>query len=69
MMRRPWTVCAGVIRSDQQNQQASRAVDNGFCGNAGFVVVKVPLESKVTVAGKVIAEGDEVVIEATGIRY
>lgn len=37
--------------------------------SAGFVVVKVPLESKVTVAGKVIADGDEIVIEATGIRY
>jgi uncharacterized protein YdeI (BOF family) len=31
---------------------------------AGFVVVSVPLESTVTVAGKVVAEGDEVVIAA-----
>ena len=46
---------AGVIKVDTKS--------------ARFVVVKVPLESKVTVAGKVIAEGDEVVIEATGIRY
>ena len=37
--------------------------------SAGFVVVKVPLESQVTVAGKVVADGDEVVIEATGVRY
>ena len=37
--------------------------------SAGFVVVNVPLESQLTVAGKVVAEGDEVVIEATGIRY
>ena len=36
---------------------------------AGFVVVNVPLESRVTVAGKVVAEGDDVVIEATGVRY
>ncbi|HEX5220084.1 MAG TPA: hypothetical protein VFZ59_11000 [Verrucomicrobiae bacterium] len=36
---------------------------------AGFVVVDVPLESKVTVAGKVIADGDDVQIEATGIQY
>jgi uncharacterized protein YdeI (BOF family) len=36
---------------------------------AGFVVVNVPLESTVTVAGKVVTAGDEVVIEATGIRY
>jgi len=36
---------------------------------AGFVVVNVPLESKVTVAGKVVAEGDDVIIEATGVRY
>jgi len=36
---------------------------------AGFVVVNVPLESKVTVAGKVAADGDQIVIEATGIRY
>src|SRR5262245_42533232 len=37
--------------------------------SAGFVVVKVPLESQVTVSGKVVADGDEVVIEATGVRY
>jgi uncharacterized protein YdeI (BOF family) len=37
--------------------------------SAGFVVVNVPLESRVTVAGKVVAEGDDVVIEATGVRF
>ncbi len=37
--------------------------------SAGFVVVGVPLESRVTVTGKVLADGDDVVIEATGIRY
>src|SRR5882672_233574 len=36
---------------------------------AGFVVVNVPLETKMTVAGKIVAEGDGVAIEATGIRY
>jgi uncharacterized protein YdeI (BOF family) len=36
---------------------------------AGFVVVNVPMESRVTVAGKVVAEGDDVMIEATGVRY
>jgi uncharacterized protein YdeI (BOF family) len=37
--------------------------------SAGFVVVNVPLESKVTVAGKIVTEGDEVLIEASGLRY
>ena len=37
--------------------------------SAGFVVVNVPLETRVTVAGKVIPDGDDVQIEATGIRY
>ena len=36
---------------------------------AGFAVVNVPLESKVTVVGKILSEGDEVVLEATGLRY
>src|SRR5579859_7687905 len=35
----------------------------------GFVVVNVPLESKVTVAGKIVTEGDEVLLEASGLRY
>jgi uncharacterized protein YdeI (BOF family) len=37
--------------------------------SAGFVVVNVPLDTQMTVAGKAVAEGDEVMIEATGIRY
>ena len=37
--------------------------------SAGFVVVDVPLERQVTVAGKVVADGDDVMVEATGIRY
>jgi uncharacterized protein YdeI (BOF family) len=37
--------------------------------SARFAVVNVPLESQMTVAGKAVAEGDEVMIEATGIRY
>jgi uncharacterized protein YdeI (BOF family) len=36
---------------------------------AGFVVVNVPLDSKVTVAGKIVTEGDEVLLEASGVRY
>jgi len=37
--------------------------------SAGFVVVNVPLESKVTVSGKIVTEGDEVFLEASGLRY
>ncbi len=37
--------------------------------SAGFVVVDVPLETRLTVAGKLISDGDDVQIEATGIRY
>jgi uncharacterized protein YdeI (BOF family) len=37
--------------------------------SAGFVVVDIPLETKITVAGKVVPEGNDVQIEATGIRY
>ncbi len=36
---------------------------------AGFVVVNVPLERPVTVAGRIVTEGDETLIEATGLRY
>lgn len=36
---------------------------------AGFVVSAVPLETKMTVAGKITDTGDEVMIEATGLRY
>ncbi|HEV2393709.1 MAG TPA: hypothetical protein VG146_15255 [Verrucomicrobiae bacterium] len=37
--------------------------------SAGFVVVNVPLETKLTVSGKIVTEGDEVSIQASGIRY
>ena len=37
--------------------------------SAGFVVVDVPLETKLTVSGKIVAEGDDISIEATGLRY
>lgn len=36
---------------------------------AGFVVVDVPTESAVVVAGRVSTNGSERVIEATGLRY
>jgi uncharacterized protein YdeI (BOF family) len=36
---------------------------------AGFVVVNVPLQASVTVAGKVSSEGDQVILEGTGLRY
>ena len=37
--------------------------------SAGFVVVNVPLQSQVTVAGRVVTEGSDVMLEATGLRY
>ena len=37
--------------------------------SAGFVVVDVPLQKQVIVAGKVVAEGSDVILEATGLRY
>jgi uncharacterized protein YdeI (BOF family) len=37
--------------------------------SAGFVVAEVPLQTKMTVAGRIVESGDEVVIEATGVRY
>lgn len=36
---------------------------------AGFVVVDVPLETQVTVSGKVVGDGTEAALEATGLRY
>ena len=36
---------------------------------AGFVVVNVPLETKVTVMGKIVTEGDDVHLEASGLRF
>jgi hypothetical protein len=32
-------------------------------------VINVPFESKVTISGKVVTEGDEVFVEAYGLRY
>ncbi len=37
--------------------------------SVGFVVANVPLESPMTVVGKVVAAGDDIVIEAAGVRY
>jgi uncharacterized protein YdeI (BOF family) len=37
--------------------------------NAGFVVAKIPLQTEVTVSGKIVYEGSEPVLEATGLRY
>jgi hypothetical protein len=37
--------------------------------DAGFVVVDVPLDTKMTVAGRMITNGEERVIEATGVLY
>ena len=35
----------------------------------GFVVVDLPLEIQLTVAGKVVSDGKDIVLEATGLRY
>jgi uncharacterized protein YdeI (BOF family) len=37
--------------------------------SAGFTVVNVPLETRVSVTGTVVTESDEVFIAATGLRY
>ena len=37
--------------------------------NAGFVVVNVPLQTKLVVGGRVRTNGTERLIDATGIRY
>ena len=37
--------------------------------SAGFVVVNVPLKTRMTVAGKIVRTDSEVEIEATGVRY
>ncbi|HMJ92351.1 MAG TPA: hypothetical protein VK530_21190, partial [Candidatus Acidoferrum sp.] len=37
--------------------------------NAGFVVVEVPLQSIVTISGRVVTNGTERFIDATGLRY
>jgi uncharacterized protein YdeI (BOF family) len=36
---------------------------------AGFVVVNVPLQTRVTVSGTVVTESDDVSVQATGLRY
>lgn len=36
---------------------------------AGFVVTDIPLETQVTVAGKVSHEDDEIVLNGAGLRY
>ena len=36
---------------------------------AGFVVVDLPLETRLTVAGKVVPDGKDKALEATGLRY
>ena len=36
---------------------------------AGFVVAEVPVKSKLLVSGKVVADGDNLSIDATGVRY
>jgi uncharacterized protein YdeI (BOF family) len=36
---------------------------------AGFVVTEIPLETKITVSGRITQEGDETVLNATGLRY
>lgn len=37
--------------------------------NANFVVVDVPLQTKLTVSGKVATEGGEVILDASGLKY
>jgi len=37
--------------------------------SAGFVVTAIPLQREVTVSGKIVYEGSEPVLEATGLRY
>ncbi len=36
---------------------------------AGFVVTYVPLQSRITIAGKVVKRGDEKSVLASGLRY
>lgn len=37
--------------------------------SAGFVVASIPLNSRLTISGKLVTDGDDVAIEALGIRY
>lgn len=36
---------------------------------AGFVVTEIPLKASLTVGGRVAHEGDETVLQASGLRY
>lgn len=36
---------------------------------AGFVVVNVPLQATVEVSGKLVNESDELILQASGVRY
>jgi hypothetical protein len=36
---------------------------------AGFVVLDVPLQTTMTVCGRLARDGDEKLLEATGLRY
>jgi uncharacterized protein YdeI (BOF family) len=36
---------------------------------SGFVVTDIPLETEVTVSGKLVYEGDSVTLYASGLRY
>jgi uncharacterized protein YdeI (BOF family) len=36
---------------------------------AGFVVVDVPLQANVVVSGRIVSDGSDPIIEATGLRY
>ena len=36
---------------------------------AGFVVAEVPVKRRMVVSGKLVADGDTFLIEATGVRY
>jgi uncharacterized protein YdeI (BOF family) len=36
---------------------------------AGFVVVDLPLQTKVTVSGQVLSDSEDVSLQATGLRY
>ena len=36
---------------------------------AGFVVAKVPVNSKLMVSGQLVRDGDDIAIEAMGVRY
>jgi uncharacterized protein YdeI (BOF family) len=37
--------------------------------SAGFVVVNVPLRTQLTVSGRIVTDGNETSLAATGVRY